>query len=220
MTHKSVCACTPLHVFACIANVSEFISSHTILAGVSRLYVRRIQPTVIGADIFLMSTICAHPAPNQILPYLCVSVCLSPSVFVKPWFLIFCLGSVMSCRLSRRVPYHGSHLYTQPLSNRQSWVSTRWAPTHAHTDTDHLMTLFICNKVISWEKLLSVHPNFLELISGMFVIFQGKIIRDKHTTKMAEIVGDPFKFHVKDVAQTHCICKWFYTIIMFFLTTT
>ncbi len=44
----------------------------------------------------------------------------------------------------------------------------------------------------------------------MFVIFQGKIIRDKHTTKMAESVGDPFIFYVKDVTQTH----WYMQMIL------
>lgn len=36
--------------------------------------VGHIHLPVIGADIFLMSAICAHPSPIQIQPDLCVSV--------------------------------------------------------------------------------------------------------------------------------------------------
>lgn len=78
----SVCSVHPLYMSDCIANVAEFISSHTVLAGVARLYVRHIQPTVLLVQtFFLMSAICVHPAPNQILPYLsCVCVCVYASV--------------------------------------------------------------------------------------------------------------------------------------------
>lgn len=39
-------------------------------------------------------------------------------------------------RLSRRVSCHHSDLYTQPVSNRQSRLSTRWASEHTHTWVD------------------------------------------------------------------------------------
>lgn len=131
----------PSHVSAGIANVSEFVSPPTPywqVCPVCQIGVCKTHSAncVIGADIFLMSAICAHPASNQILPYLCVCVnkwagwgkegdfsCASPLLDVKV-FLIFSVSPVASCRLSRGVSCYSSYLH-QPVPNRQSWVSTR-----------------------------------------------------------------------------------------------
>lgn len=91
-----VCACTPVHVPASAADVSGFISTHSVLAGVSLcLYVRHIQPTgVIDANSFFNGRhLCATcSAPNTALP-VSVCLCLCQGILCLMFPLCVCLWS-------------------------------------------------------------------------------------------------------------------------------
>lgn len=123
------------------------------------VYVRRIQPTVLLVQtFFLMSAICAHPASNQILPYLCVCVnkwagwgkegdfsCASPLLDVKV-SNIFCLACGVLQAIQGGILLQ---LLPTPTCTKQAvlgihQVSSTLLPIHRE---------LIFNKVISWEKL-------------------------------------------------------------------
>lgn len=153
----------PSHVSAGIANVSEFVSPPTPywqVCPVCQIGVCKTHSAncVIGADIFLMSAICAHPASNQILPYLCVCVnkwagwgkegdfsCASPLLDVKV-SNIFCLACGVLQAIQGGILLQ---LLPTPTCTKQAvlgihQVSSTLLPIHKE---------LIFNKVISWEKL-------------------------------------------------------------------
>lgn len=99
----------------------------------------RLTSRVIDADVLVMVTICAPAAPTQTPPL--GSPCLGFRVFVFVFYSRNVVWNVclLVWRLPRRLPGHHSHLHTQPLPDRQSRLSTRWAPPL----TPHLMLLVV-----------------------------------------------------------------------------
>lgn len=124
-----VSACTPVHVSASAADVSGFISTHSVLAGVSLcLYVRHIQPTgVIDADsVFNGRHLCATcSAPNTALP---MSVCVRG----------YCVWCFLSVCLWSPEGYPGGYPATAPTytPNLYQTGSPGYPPGESeHTDT-------------------------------------------------------------------------------------
>ncbi len=124
---------------------------------------------VIGADIFLMSAICAHRAPKQVLPYLCLCVPL----FVK-------LSDILLSRLWCPAGYPGGYPATAPTytPNLYQTGSPGYPPgehqfTHTHTHTHTLFEDFVNIEQanILGGNAVRLLRFFWELISGMFVTF-------------------------------------------------